>query len=278
MRNKLTLGLVGLCLGAPGCSFLEKVTHGAFCHDYVVETEECPIQQSEDCLMSNRHHPEAVTSWTAYREKHPAVYSDDFAWGFKRGFAASLDGAGSTQSPPQPPQYYCQVKYETPQGYRAIEDWYSGYEQGVMAARSTDRDHNLAIESKPAVDATVGVDEVVQPVPAATQPVPEFEAQSKTSIERPEMHSVAPMPDVRGPKPVMGMIFFEGKASQKWPMPPKDLPQEAPGWQPDGDEEITHLKPSIPTQTTKGTPLSVWHSANPGDTPRPNPLQQGPKE
>src|SRR5207253_39443 len=39
------------------------------------------------------------------------------------------------QPPPLPPACYRAVRYQTPEGYRAIEDWFGGFRHGVAAAR-----------------------------------------------------------------------------------------------------------------------------------------------
>jgi hypothetical protein len=65
------------------------------------------------------------------------VSSKDYAEGFKDGFIDYLQFGGSGQPPYAPPKRYWGPNYRTPEGYRAIEDWFAGFRHGVTAAKES---------------------------------------------------------------------------------------------------------------------------------------------
>jgi hypothetical protein len=65
------------------------------------------------------------------------AHSPDHGRGFKDGFADYLRGGGTGLPPPLPPRQYWAFKYQTPEGHKAIEEWYAGYRDGAAAARET---------------------------------------------------------------------------------------------------------------------------------------------
>jgi hypothetical protein len=60
--------------------------------------------------------------------------SSDFAYGFKEGFSDFLY-RGTCEPPYMVPRCYRSTSYRTPEGYRAIEDWFAGYRAGVAAGQ-----------------------------------------------------------------------------------------------------------------------------------------------
>jgi hypothetical protein len=61
--------------------------------------------------------------------------SEDFAAGFQDGFADYLYAGGPGTPPPLPPPQYRALRYQTPEGYRAVEDWFAGFRAGATAAQ-----------------------------------------------------------------------------------------------------------------------------------------------
>ena len=61
----------------------------------------------------------------------------DHAEGFKDGFAEYLFRGGDGESNLVAPLHYRQIKYQSPEGYAAIQDWFSGYRHGASAARAS---------------------------------------------------------------------------------------------------------------------------------------------
>ncbi len=56
--------------------------------------------------------------------------------GFLAGFSDQLDD-GTLRPPVLPPKHYRAVKYQTPEGSNAINDWFAGYRLGIAEAQST---------------------------------------------------------------------------------------------------------------------------------------------
>ncbi|MDH3716619.1 MAG: hypothetical protein OES79_00735 [Planctomycetota bacterium] len=65
------------------------------------------------------------------------TFSVDYARGFEDGFVDFLDAGGTGQPPPVPPRRYWRAKYQTADGQLAIQQWFSGYEDGVRAAQAS---------------------------------------------------------------------------------------------------------------------------------------------
>jgi hypothetical protein len=100
---------------------------------------------SYECSLSADQHAErrrflqvAEQAWmmSGYASSgHP--YSEDFISGFKDGFVDYLEAGGTGQPPTLPPRRYWKSRYETPDGYRAIEDWFAGFRGGAAAAHAS---------------------------------------------------------------------------------------------------------------------------------------------
>jgi hypothetical protein len=81
-----------------------------------------------------------------------------------------LQYGGTGQPPFVPPRRYWGVHYRTPDGYRAVEDWYAGFRSGAASAQATGYRHFVTVPS--AVSVTGGVAPLHVPVPAPGPVVP----------------------------------------------------------------------------------------------------------
>jgi hypothetical protein len=89
----------------------------------------------EDGAERRRNQRWAEQAWQAEaRRCGGGRHSEDYARGFKDGFAEYLY-RGWVEPPPLPPEHYRSLRYQMPQGYRAIQDWFSGYRHGVALAQ-----------------------------------------------------------------------------------------------------------------------------------------------
>jgi hypothetical protein len=121
------LWIVMLSALASGCSLVGDATRTV-----VQETRLYLDTRAEEA----RNRRWAEQAWEEVRTSSgPAIYSDDYADGFKAGFADHLFAGGSGEPPPLPPRRYWARRYETPDGYTAIQDWFTGFRQGAAAAR-----------------------------------------------------------------------------------------------------------------------------------------------
>jgi len=100
------------------------------------------IEPIEYCLNlsgseeRHRDHQLAEASWKKTCEAHPEErYSPDYARGFVDGFEDYLYAGGNGEPPPVPPRDYWKPKYESPEGRKAVQDWFAGFRHGVLEAR-----------------------------------------------------------------------------------------------------------------------------------------------
>lgn len=124
--------LLVLCAVAPGCSIVSETTKNLF-------TRPAAYSFYKDNVETDKHARElARQAWLDVAVgSDPAAYSVDYADGFQSGFAEFLDFGGTGSPPPVPPREYWKIKYQTPTGHQAIQDWYAGYAQGSSAAQAS---------------------------------------------------------------------------------------------------------------------------------------------
>jgi hypothetical protein len=129
MRRMVALSVVALSIFGSGCTLVSDATSLT-----VFEMREC----LQDHLESARNRKWAARAWEEVEACNPQRgYSADYAQGFKDGFESYLFRGGNGEPPAFPPRNYRQVRYQTPQGYQAIEDWFAGFRHGATAARES---------------------------------------------------------------------------------------------------------------------------------------------
>jgi hypothetical protein len=125
MRGSCTLLVLTLGFFSSGCIVVRDVGPGTRI-DY--------SESAEDARARMRNRQWAAAAWQQDCLARPQrAVSPDYAQGFKDGFAEHL-GSGQEQPPRSAPSRYRAIQYQTPQGYRAIEDWFDGYRYGIAAA------------------------------------------------------------------------------------------------------------------------------------------------
>ncbi len=129
MRNKLIFCVLALCMPASGCATIALGTQNLL---FEVETTR------DDCLERARNRQLAHAGWEEFNKANAGQeYSSDYGDGFMDGFADFLEAGGTGKPPALPPARYYRVKYQTPQGWHAIEDWYTGFRTGAASARAS---------------------------------------------------------------------------------------------------------------------------------------------
>jgi hypothetical protein len=127
MKWKLAVLAIGLGVFGQGCNL---VCHGV----YVVTFK--TAQYVSDCREKNRNRKWAEAAWKDVQKADPgAPYSEDYGKGFKEGFTTFVYRGGTGEPPPVAPPRYRTLKYQTPEGYQAIQDWFAGYRHGVDVAQ-----------------------------------------------------------------------------------------------------------------------------------------------
>jgi hypothetical protein len=93
-------------------------------------------EECEDFRECRRNRAWAEAAWEQVCRMHPGEhFAEDHAKGFQAGFTEHLY-RGTVAPPPLPPACYRTVRYQTPEGYRAIESWFAGFRHGVSVAQA----------------------------------------------------------------------------------------------------------------------------------------------
>jgi hypothetical protein len=102
------------------------------------------IEPAHYCENANQWWSCQLNKLLAQRAWEEIVYSDptqdfsiDYARGFKYGYADFLEYGVAGSPPPVPPRYYWKARNETPEGIRAMEEWYAGFQHGTTAAQAS---------------------------------------------------------------------------------------------------------------------------------------------
>jgi hypothetical protein len=282
-RKNLVIGLVALSVSVPGCSLVENGVR-----TLVIE----PLQYPADldhCQSCSRNHARAASALSAYQCQNAGCYSDDFAWGFKCGFTDYLDNGGTGQPPPLPPRHYWKLKYQTPEGYRAIQEWFSGFQQGVVVAKASGFREQIVVPVMAPPYAAIIKSEIVAlphdgpagpeayPVPAspgtpADQQVPDGDLlPAPTPQTKPttgvllfdEGGGAGQVQNLNAHTPATGMLLFEEKATVRW-QPGNTTPGLAPqNWDLPHDEKPAESPPHPAAQPAqpKSVTGTVWHAS-----------------
>lgn len=121
--------VVGFCALCSGCALLQlaacNLTYEVWLHkEYTVA-----------CV---RYRKLAEQAWLeSLCSNSGQDYSVHYERGFKDGYAGYLDANGCLLPPALPPKHYWSARFQTPEGHRAIEDWFLGYQHGAQAARAS---------------------------------------------------------------------------------------------------------------------------------------------
>jgi hypothetical protein len=168
MRLKRMLLLLGLGAVVPGCTPLANVARVCFCEPaaYCLGMDEW-VSKCRNAALADE-------AWAQYASVFPdACYSDDFADGFKAGFADYVYAGGTGNPPPVPPRYYWKPEYESPQGQQLMQDWFNGFRHGVAVAMESGYREAAVVpasESLPRTSIPPRPDVAPQAMPGADDP------------------------------------------------------------------------------------------------------------
>src|SRR5689334_10166549 len=126
MRPGVALVWITLTAVGSGCAFMEDGTRN------LVLCAKKPIEIHHE---KARNREWAEQAWLGVSRN--ANYSPDYAQGFKDGFAEYLFRGGDGEISLAPPLHYRNIRYQTAEGYAAIQDWFSGYRHGTLVARDS---------------------------------------------------------------------------------------------------------------------------------------------
>ncbi len=147
MHRQGTILALMLVAGTAGCS--------SFLSAGLRNIVELPIESADAVKldMTNKHR--AKEAWGQFDQEFPEeCWSKDYIRGYKDGYADYLTYGGNGEPPATPPFTYRLRPYQTPDGIRAIEDWYSGFRHGAAMARASGYRDSIVIPlSSPPINA-----------------------------------------------------------------------------------------------------------------------------
>jgi hypothetical protein len=127
--------LFGVCLTGPGCQF---------CYEIKRNLINEPLYCCDQVAIRMRHERLAKQAWDEMVQQYGCTFSDDYRRGFIDGFVDYLTYGGCVNgceegpfTPPVPPEHYRHKGYMTPEGYRAIEEWFMGFRHGASTAAAS---------------------------------------------------------------------------------------------------------------------------------------------
>lgn len=91
-------------------------------------------EQLEECAERGRNRRWARQAFREVEAAAGGKLAHDYRAGFLDGFTELLY-SGDPEPPPVPPARYRALCYQNLAGYRAIEQWFAGYRDGVAAAK-----------------------------------------------------------------------------------------------------------------------------------------------
>lgn len=129
---KRLISMIGLCLTLSGCTISDNFTKTLFVEPW----QYCDYFDAQ--RAHSRHCRLAKDAWSNVRQKKSMRrVSHDYARGFREGFTDFLDAGGTGQPPPLPPRRYWNDRYASPQGRKAVQDWFAGFRHGAAMARAS---------------------------------------------------------------------------------------------------------------------------------------------
>jgi hypothetical protein len=129
MRPPFALLLFGLTFLGSGCALFGDASRN------IGVSLARPVEQKREW---QRNYQWAEQAWAESCAADGATArSEDYAAGFKDGFAEYLFRGGNGEPPLVAPLRYRGFRYQTPEGYQAIDDWFAGYRHGASAAKKS---------------------------------------------------------------------------------------------------------------------------------------------
>lgn len=122
---RLTIGVLAV-VALPGCTLLGSVP---LLGDRLRDS-------FEDHTERLRNQRWAREAYEEHEGGAGCPFTCDYRAGFIDGFAHYLYHGGPCDPPPLPPAPYRALRYQSIEGYRAIEQWFTGYRAGVHSAQA----------------------------------------------------------------------------------------------------------------------------------------------
>ena len=139
--------LIGVCLISCGCGMNAKCMTGKFFRTMIAEPA-VYCEPKDDRRAKSRYDRMAEQAWVPFSGEHAeCMLSEHFQGGFRDGYSEYLYAGGNGTPPGVPPRRYWNDDWQTPDGHRAIEQWYDGYRAGANMAILQGRRHVAVVPS-----------------------------------------------------------------------------------------------------------------------------------
>jgi hypothetical protein len=172
MRWSISL-LIGLVLAQTGCSLGRNIAH-----NLVNE----PRERYNETRLTQRIQRDSRQAWNEYCHQFPnRTLTDDFAEGFRDGYADYLQSGGTATAPAVPPLRYRRTRYLSPQGHAQVHEYMNGVKAGLESAAISGRRQYLTVPvliHDPAPEVPLNVRQLPgqvlanTPSPRVTEPLP----------------------------------------------------------------------------------------------------------
>lgn len=131
MRRRVIPGIIGLSLLSSSCGPLYNTSRT------LVAEPVAYCDSATKLVELNRNYKRAKEALAGIERDCGRGFSEDYACGFEEGYIDYLYAGPRSAPPPLPPRCYWKPKYQTPEGYRAVEQWFAGFAHGVEVARTS---------------------------------------------------------------------------------------------------------------------------------------------
>ncbi len=271
MRMKRVVGV--LLLGAlnSGCS-LGGIAARNLCNEANLFQDTC-TEKIQLGRLANQ-------TWEIVRSQSPPChYSEDYACGFKDGFMDFVDAGGTGEPPPLPPKRYQRLRFQTPQGWKAAEDWYAGFRHGAAVARDSGCRLLVALPGPMPYPSAFGAHPAFAPDGTAPPPPPPATTPGGAPPDAPPAAPPADStPVLPAPRPLpVGPPRLEGKVPAALPgcQAGEVISKWAPGTHCEGESVL--VMPFQPTGSGRfaANRLPAAAPAAPAGQPRPPAVPAG---
>lgn len=235
MRSGFLL-LTIVIVGGSGCTLARNAVH-----NLANET----VAHWDEKKLSRQLRAEAEAAWAVYCPQAGGALSEDFAAGFRDGYADFLESGGNGSPPAVPPLRYRRSGYLNPEGHARIRDYFAGFKVGADTAAASGHREYLTVPVLLSDEA-----------PPATLPGVQLPAAQSQPPSQPPV-----MPPPAGP-PV--------RAGERLPAP---LPLDPATGLPVPNRPLVQPPPQAPPPLPIPGPSPAPARESVPEAPRPDPLR-----
>lgn len=136
MRSGFLILLSVVVAGGTGCTLARNTIHNL--------TNET-VAHWDEKKLSRRLRAQADAAWLGYCAQAGGQLSEDFAGGFRDGYADYLESGGNGSPPAVPPLRYRRSQYLSQEGHARIRDYFAGFKAGTDCAAVSGHRHYLTV-------------------------------------------------------------------------------------------------------------------------------------